>query len=94
VETTWVTWLDLQIGGSTRELKLPHNCPSAEATASVKGGVSRRGFRSGPLTVRRSEGYSRTVAGARDHQNRLLRKPQENFALMETLTAVLVRCRP
>lgn len=43
--------------------------------------------------MRRSGGHSRTVAGAHDYQKQLAPQATENFALMETLTVVLVRGR-
>jgi hypothetical protein len=47
VETHPGYWLDCD-GGLARELKLPLNRPSAEAMASVKGGVNRRAQRAHP----------------------------------------------
>jgi len=74
-----------------RELQLPLNCPAAEATASVKGGgageASERTLDSAPK--RRLARLA--VFGL---QNCLHRKPSEFFALVQTLTNALVRCRP
>ncbi len=74
-----------------RELKLPPNCPSAEATASVKGGGA------GEASERTLDGTPKRRLARLCHDSvfktDLHRKPSENFALVRTLTNALVRYR-
>src|SRR5277367_377848 len=74
-----------------RELKLPHNCPSAEATASVKGGGA------GEASERTLDGTPKRRLAGLCHdsvfQNCLHRKPSENLDFAQPLTNALVRCR-